>query len=159
VNIGQRLWFAGLLLIDWLFGTRLALKEVERRRQRLAEAEAQLEAIRQEAERLTAVLEQVNIAICLFHLRQRQLLIPENWLCFQSADEHEADLLDMFIEHLVKPRLAAIEVRENETGYNYRLIPDWAAIRAALENPDPDLDAWMENMVGYRIGGEQWIDL
>lgn len=148
MNIGHRLWFASLLLIDWLFGTRLALKEVERRHQRLAEAEAQLEAIRQEAERLTNVLEQVNIAICLFHLRQRQLLIPENWLCFQSFDEHEAELLDMFIEHLVKPRLAAIEIQESEAGYTYRLIPDWAAIRAALANADPDLAAWLEEMAG-----------
>ena len=148
MRIGDRLWLAGLLLIDRVFGTRLAIKEVERRRQRLAEAEVQLTAIQTELKRLTDLLEQVNLGLCLFHLRQRRLFIPERWLYFQTADEDETQILEMLIEHLVKPRLAAIEVQEDEAGYTYRLIPDWAAIRAALENPEPDLAAWLEEMAG-----------
>jgi len=35
MRIGGRLWLAGLLLIDRMFGTRLAINEVARRRQRL----------------------------------------------------------------------------------------------------------------------------
>jgi hypothetical protein len=148
VGVGDRLWLAGLLMIDRVFGTRLAIKEVARRRQRLAQAEARLATIQTELTRLTDLLEQMNVALCLFHLHQRRLSMPEKWLRFQPSNEDETQILEMLIEHLVKPRLAAVEMQEGEAGYIYQLIPDWLAIRATLENLDPDLAVWLEEMAG-----------
>jgi hypothetical protein len=142
------LWLAGLLLIDRVFGTRLALKEVERRRRLLDAANTQLAEIQAELKRLDELVGRANVELCLFYLRRRQLFIPERWAFFQATDEDEEQILEMLIEHLVRPRLAAVEVREDEVGYTYRLIPDWATIRATLENLDPDLAAWLEEMAG-----------
>jgi hypothetical protein len=151
MRVGDRLWLTGLLLIDRIFGTRLAIKEVTRRRQRLAETRAQLADILSELKRLNGLVEQANVELCLFCLRQRRVLIPERWLCFQTTDKDEARVLEMLIEHLVKPRLTAVEVQEDEAGYTYRLIPDWTAIRSALKSPDPELVAWLEEMAGQSL--------
>ncbi|MBC7251873.1 MAG: hypothetical protein H5T62_16535 [Anaerolineae bacterium] len=146
MRLTDRLWLSGLLFIDRLFGTRLALKEIQRRRERLSQTKAQLATIQSELKRLSELLDQVNIGLCLFHLRQRRLLIPARWLHFQSEDEEDTHLLEMLIEYLVKPRLAAIEVEEREGGYDYRLTPHWTALKAALADLDPDLTAWLEEM-------------
>jgi len=178
MHIGGRLWLAGLLLIDRMFGTRLAINEVARRRQRLATAKAQLADIQAELKRLSELVEQANVELCLFYLRRRQLFTPKQWLFFQTTDEDEERALEMLIAHLVKSHLATVEIQEDETGYTYRLIPDWAAIRAALESQDPNLASWLEEMAEQanqvpgrcpalekcrasqnRSGGDQWIDL
>ncbi|MDY7041961.1 MAG: hypothetical protein SVX38_13980, partial [Chloroflexota bacterium] len=91
--------------------------------------------------------EQANVELCMLCLRRRQLLIPEQWAFFRTTDEDEEQVLEMLIKHLVKPRLASVEVREDETGYTYRLIPNWIAIRASLKNPGPELASWLEEMV------------
>ncbi|RLC68736.1 MAG: hypothetical protein DRI52_09585, partial [Chloroflexi bacterium] len=112
MRIGGRLWLAGLLLIDRMFGTRLAINEVARRRQRLATAKAQLADIQAELKRLSELVEQANVELCLFYLRRRQLLIPEQWLFFQTTDEDEERALEMLIAHLVKSHLATVEIQE-----------------------------------------------
>jgi len=131
-----------------MFGTRLAINEVARRRQRLTTAKAQLADIQAELKRLSELVEQANVELCLFYLRRRQLFTPKQWLFFQTTDEDEEQALEMLIEHLVKPRLATVEIREDEAGYTYQVIPDWTTIRAALESPDPDLATWLEEMAG-----------
>jgi hypothetical protein len=148
---------AGLGIIDRLFATDLLEREVARRKAELARSEARLAEISQQLAKLEGLLEAANLQLCLLYLRQRNLLSPQRWLHFDSANPKEDQGLDLLINHLVKPRLSAIEVQEassrgpalslskgsargvEKNHYIYKLEPDWAAIGDSLAQWKADL--------------------
>ena len=129
MRIADKIWFASLMLIDRLFATSLLERELARRKARLEHYEARLAQMREQLVKLEELFEAANLQLCLLYLQQRQLLWSHRWLQFDPADPHEDQGLDLLIEHLVRPRLAAIEVQKvEENRYLYKLEPDWNAI-------------------------------
>ena len=143
----DRVLFLGLAILDRLFGTRLVQRELDRRGERLAEYQARMTGIQQDIDLLGKRLEGLHVQLCLLYLRHRHMVDMEDWLRFESGGRDESGL-DILIEHLVKPRLAAIEVRETMPGHHvYHLRPDWEAIVAAMgdamETLEPETLAWL----------------
>ena len=149
MRIGNRILLAGLVIVDRLFGTSLVEREVARRKAEVARHEARLSAISEQLVKLGELLETANLQLCLLYLRQRNLLLPHRWLYFDLADSQEDKGLDLLIHHLVKPRLAAIEMQQassrgsargiEKDRYVYKLSPDWAAISGLLAQREADL--------------------
>lgn len=151
VRTGDKILLAGLSIVDRLLATDLLEREVARRRAKVARSEARLAEISQKLAKLGGLLEAANLQLCLLYLRQRELLSPQRWLHFDSANPQEDQGLDLLINHLVKPRLAAIEMREVEKNhYIYKLAPDWAAIGDYLAQREADLQpeiaGWLETL-------------
>jgi hypothetical protein len=141
MRIGDRILLVSLGIIDRLFATDFLEREVARRKAKVARYEARLAEISEQLLKLGGLLEAANLQLCLLYLRQRELLSPSRWLHFDPANPHEDQGLDLLINHLVKPRLAAIEMREVEKNhYIYKLEPDWAAIGAFLAQREADLE-------------------
>jgi len=140
---------AGLGIIDRLFATDLLEREVARRKAKLARSEARLAEINEQLAKLEDLLEAANLQLCLLYLRQRELLLPHHWLHFDTANPNEEQGLDLLINHLVKSRLAAIEMQEassrgsaqgvEKKHYIYKLEPDWAAVSDYLTQQEADL--------------------
>lgn len=140
MRIGDKILLAGLGIIDRLFATDLLEREVARRKAKIARYEARLAEISQQLLKLGGLLEAANLQLCLLYLRQRELLSPQRWLHFDTANAQEDQGLDLLIQHLVKPRLAAIETQGiEENRYIYTLEPDWAGIDAFLAQREADL--------------------
>ena len=140
MRIGDKILLAGLGIVDRLFATGFLEREVARRKAKVARSEARLAEISEQLVKLGGLLEAANLQLCLLYLRQRELLSPHRWLHFNSANPQEDQGLDLLINHLVKPRLAAIEMQEVEKNhYIYRLEPDWTAIGAFLAQREADL--------------------
>ena len=140
MRTGDKILLAGLGIVDRLFATNLLEREVARRKAKVARSEARLAEISEQLVKLGGLLEAANLQLCLLYLRQRNLLSPQRWLHFDSANPEEEQGLDLLINHLVKPRLAAIEIQEVEKNhYIYKLKPDWAAIGAFLAQREADL--------------------
>lgn len=150
MTLRDRLLFGLLLAIDRLLGSRLAQRELARRHARLAEYQRRMDGIQEEVGRLEVRLNALHVQLCLLYLRQRHLLRQERWLCFESGGDDEPGL-DLLIEHLVKPRLAAIEMQETAPGQQgYRLHPDWQAIAAAIGDApmlEPETVTWLQERV------------
>jgi hypothetical protein len=147
VRFRDRLLFLGLAILDRLFGTSWVQQELDGRRERLATYQARMGDIEQEIDLLGERLEGLHLQLCLLYLRHRHMADVEDWLRFESGNSDESGL-DLLIEHLVKPRLAAIEMQETAPGHHvYRLRPDWEAIVAAmgdgLETLEPETLAWL----------------
>lgn len=147
----DRILFLGLSIVDRLFGTRWVQRELERRRQRLAEYQARMANIQQEIDQLQVRLEGLHLQLCLLYLRHRHMTGLEDWLRFESGGSDEPGL-EILIEHLVKPRLAAIEVQEIAPGHHvYHLRPDWKAIATAvgdaLKMLEPETLTWLRQQV------------
>ena len=140
MRTGDKILLAGLGIVDRLFATNLLEREVARRKAKVARSEARLAEISEQLVKLGGLLEAANLQLCLLYLRQRNLLSPQHWLYFDSANPEEERGLDLLINHLVKPRLAAIAIQEVEKKhYIYNLKPDWAAIGAFLAQREADL--------------------
>ena len=149
MRIGNRILLASLVIIDRLFGTSFVEREVARRKAEVARHEARLSEIGGQLVKLGELLETANLQLCLLYLRQRNLLLPHRWLYFDLANSQEDEGLDLLIHHLVKPRLAAIEMQEassrgsargiEKDRYVYRLSPDWTAISGLLAERQADL--------------------
>lgn len=147
----DRLLFMVLLVVDRLFGTHWVQRELDRRKEQLAEYQARTANIQQEIEHLGARLNGLHLQLCLLYLRQRHMTGLEDWLRFESGGSDEPGL-DLLIEHLVKPRLAAIETHETSPGHHvYHLHPDWGGIAAAIgDEPktlEPETLAWLRQRV------------
>jgi hypothetical protein len=149
MRIDNRILLASLVIIDRLFGTSFVERELARRKATIARYEARLAEISEQLLKLDGLLEAANLQLCLLYLRQRELLSPKCWLYFDTANPQEDQGLDLLIHHLVKPRLAAIEMQEassrgsargvEKNHYIYRLEPDWAAIGDFLSRREADL--------------------
>jgi len=149
MRTGDKILLAGLGIVDRLFATNFLGREVARRKAKVARSEARLAEISEQLVKLGGLLEVANLQLCLLYLRQRNLLSPQHWLCFDSANPEEEQGLDLLINHLVKPRLAAIEIQEassrgsargvGKNHYIYTLKPNWAAIGAFLAQREADL--------------------
>ena len=153
MNAGDKILLVGLGIIDRLFATNFLGKEVARRKARVARSEARLAEISEQLVKLERLLEAANLQLCLLYLRQRELLSPQRWLHFDPADPHEDQGLDLLINHLVKPRLAAGEMQEVEKNhYIYKLKPNWAAIGDFLAQRGADLQPeiadWLKILKG-----------
>jgi hypothetical protein len=140
-------------IIDRLFATNFLEREVARRKAKVARSEARLAEINEQLLKLGRLLEVANLQLCLLYLRQRNLLSPQRWLHFDPVNPQEDQGLDLLINHLVKPRLAAIEMQEVERNhYTYRLKPDWAAIGDFLAQREADLQPeiadWLKTLKG-----------
>jgi hypothetical protein len=151
MRTGDKILLAGLGIIDRLFATDLLEREVARRKAKIARSEARLAEISEQLVKLEGLLEAANLQLCLLYLRQRELLSPQRWLHFDTANPQEDQGLDLLIHHLVKPRLAAIAVREAERNhYVYKLAPDWTAIGDFLAQREADLQPeianWLETL-------------
>jgi len=146
MKISDRILLTSLGTIDRLFATNLLEREVARRKARVARSEARLAEISEQLLKLGELLEAANLQLCLLYLRQRNLLSPQRWLHFDPVNPQEDQGLDLLINHLVKPRLAAIEMQEVEKNhYIYRLEPDWAAIGDFLTQREADLQPEIAN--------------
>jgi hypothetical protein len=168
MRIGDRILLVSLGIIDRLFATNFLEKEVARREAKVARSEARLAEISEQLLKLGELLEAANLQLCLLYLRQRNLLSPQRWLHFDPVNPQEDRGLDLLIHHLVKPRLAAIEMQEassrgpalslskgsargvEKNHYIYRLKPDWAAIGDFLAQREADLQPeiadWLETL-------------
>lgn len=147
----DRLLFTALLIVDRLFGTQLVQRETSRRQTIVAEYQRRATDIQHKVNDLETHLEELHLQLCLLYLRQRHASGSESWLHFESGGSDEAGL-DMLIEHLVKPRLAAIEMRETAPDHHvYDLHPDWGAIAAAIGDTTETLEtetlAWLRRRV------------
>jgi hypothetical protein len=137
----DKILFTILILLDHLLGTNLVQKELSRREAKVARYRARMTELEKQLTKLENMLGAINLRLCLLYLRERNLLSPERWLSFDSNDPEEDKSLELLVEHLVKPRLAAIEMDEIEEGrYLYHLQPDWAAIHAFLVEQQADLE-------------------
>jgi hypothetical protein len=140
MKTGDKMLLAGLGIVDRLFATNLLEREVTRRKARVARSEARLAEINEQLLKLGRLLEVANLQLCLLYLRQRNLLSPQRWLHFDPVNPQEDQGLDLLINHLVKPRLAAVEVQEGKKNhYVYKLAPDWAAIGDFLAQREADM--------------------
>jgi hypothetical protein len=153
MSIGDRILLVSLGIIDRLFATNFLEREVARRKAKVARSEARLAEINEQLLKLGRLLEVANLQLCLLYLRQRNLLSPQRWLHFDPVNPQEDQGLDLLINHLVKPRLAAIEMQEVERNhYTYRLKPDWAAIGDFLAQREADLQPeiadWLKTLKG-----------
>ena len=141
----DKILFTALILVDHLLGTNLAKKELSRREANVARYRAQMTELEKQLTRLEGLLGAMNLRLCLLYLRERSLLAPERWLSFDPDHPEEGRGLDLLIEHLVKPRLATIEMDKVEEGrYVYHLQPDWAAIHTLFAEQQADLDPGMK---------------
>jgi hypothetical protein len=141
VKTRDKILFTALVLADHLLGTNLAVKELARREAKVARYRAQMMKLEKQLTGLEGMLEAINLRLCLLYLQERSLLLPKRWLSFDPNDPEEDRGLNLLIEHLVKPRLATIEMDEVEEGhYVYHLQPDWTAIRALLAEQQADLE-------------------
>jgi hypothetical protein len=146
MRIDDKILLVGLGIIDRLFATSFLEREVARRKAKVARSEARLAEISEQLLKLGELLEAANLQLCLLYLRQRNLLSPQRWLHFDPVNPQEDQGLDLLINHLVKPRLAAIEMQEVESNhYIYRLKPDWAAIGDFLAQREADLQPEIAN--------------
>jgi len=150
----DRLLFTTFLIVDKLFGTHLVQKEINRRQAVVAEYQRRTKDIQQEIGNLETHLTKLHLQLCLLYLHQRHITNLKNWLRFESGNTDEAGL-DLLIEHLVKPRLAAVEVHETAPGHHvYHLRPDWGAIAAAIGNAaetlEPETMAWLQQQVTHQ---------
>jgi hypothetical protein len=146
MRIADRILLVSLGIIDRLFATDFLEREVARRKAKVARSEARLAEISEQLLKLGELLEAANLQLCLLYLRQRNLLSPQRWLHFDPVNPQEDQGLDLLINHLVKPRLAAIEIQEVEKNhYIYRLKPDWAAIGDFLTRREADLQPEIAN--------------
>jgi hypothetical protein len=154
MRIGDKFLFAGLIIIDRLFATNLVERELARRKAKLARYEAYLTQITEALTKFEESLKATHLQLCLLYLRQRELLLPHRWLHFDPASHQEDQGLDLLIDYLVKPRLAAIEVQEvKNKHYIYKLEPDWAAINAFLAewqaDLQPEIAEWLTQKKGF----------
>lgn len=143
----DRVLFLVLAAADRLLGTHWVHTELDRRWRRLTTYQAQMGDIRQEIARLESGLEKLQLQLCLIYLRHRHMIDLDNWLRFESGGSEEPGL-DLLIEHLVKPRLATVEMRETTPGHHlYHLHPDWTAIAATIGEPlealEPEIRTWL----------------
>jgi hypothetical protein len=144
----------GLTIIDRLFATNFVEREIARRKANVAHYEARLAEISEHLVELEGLLEATNLQLCLLYLRQRELLSPHRWLHFDTENSQEDKGLDLLIDHLVKPRLAAIEIQEvKKDRYIYQLEPDWMAISAFLAqwqaDLQPEIADWLDQKKGF----------
>jgi len=151
VKARDRILFIALILVDHLLGTHLAEKELSRREARVTRYRAQMLELERQLARLDGLLGAINLRLCLLYLRERSLLAPERWLSFDPNDPEEEKGLELFIENLVKPRLATVEMdKVGEGHYVYHLQPDWAAIRALFAEQEadlePDMEGWLSEL-------------
>jgi hypothetical protein len=151
VKTKDRILFTALILVDHLLGTHLVQKELARREARVARYRAQMTELEGELTRLEDLLGAISLRLCLLYLRERSLLSPERWLSFDPNDPAEDKGLGLVVEHLVKPRLATIEMdKVEEDHYLYHLQPDWAAIRAFFSEQqadlEPDMEGWLSEL-------------
>jgi hypothetical protein len=160
MGIGDKILLMGLGIIDHLFATNFLEREVARRKAKIARSEARLAELSEQLVKLGGLLEAANLQLCLLYLRQRNLLLPHRWLYFDPANPQEDKGLDLLIHHLVKPRLAAIEMQEassrgsargiEKDHHIYKLEPDWAAIGDFLAQRGADLQPeiadWLETL-------------
>jgi hypothetical protein len=147
----DRVLFLGLAIVDRLFGTHWVQRELERRRNLLTEHQTRVANIQREIDYLQVQLETLHLQLCLLYLRHRYMAGLENWLHFESGGSDEPGL-DILIEHLVKPRLAAIEMHETAPDHHvYHLRPDWGAIAAAIGDAanvlEPETLAWLHQRI------------
>jgi hypothetical protein len=147
----DRVLFLGFAIVDRLFGTQWVQAELKRRRNRLAEHQARVANIEQEIDHLEVQLEGLHLQLCLLYLRHRYMADLENWLRFESGGSDEPGL-NLLIDHLVKPRLAAIDVHETTPDHHvYQLRPDWSAIAAEIDDAarmlEPETLAWLRQRV------------
>jgi hypothetical protein len=137
----DKILFTALILVDHLLGTRLVEKELGRREAKIARYKARMTELEKQLTSLEGMLGAINLRLCLLYLRERSLLLPEQWLSFDPNDPEEDRSLGLLIEHLVKPRLATIEMdKVGEGHYVYHLQPDWAAIRVFFAEQQADLE-------------------
>ncbi|MBM4465149.1 MAG: hypothetical protein FJ014_06275 [Chloroflexi bacterium] len=151
MRIGNKILLAGLVIIDHLFGTGFVEREIARRKAKVVRYEAHLAELRERLAKLEGLLEAANVQLCLLYLQQREFLLPDGWLHFDPANPQEDQGLDLLIDHLVKPRLAAIEIQEVEKNqYTYKLEPDWAAIGDFLAQQEadvqPEVAGWLKTL-------------
>jgi hypothetical protein len=151
MRTGDKILLVGLGIVDRLFATDFLEREVARRKAKIARSEARLAEINEQLAKLEELLEAANLQLCLLYLRQRELLLPHRWLYFDPANPQEDQGLDLLVHHLVKPRLAAIEMQEVEKNhYIYRLEPDWTIIDAFLAQREADLQpeiaGWLKTL-------------
>jgi len=154
VRTSEKIFLASLIIVDRLFATNFVERDIARRKAKVAHYEALVVELHEQLVRLEGMLEAANVQLCLLYLRQREFLLPDGWLRFDPGNPQEDKGLGFLIEHLVKPRLAAIEVREVEKGhYTYQLGPDWAAISGFLAQREPDLQPgiaeWLDEEKGF----------
>lgn len=147
----DKILFTTLILVDHLLGTHLVEKVLSRREAKVAHYRTQMAELEKQLAKLEGLLGAINLRLCLLYLRERSLLLPEQWLSFDPSDPEEDKGLGLVIEHLVKPRLATIEMDEVEEGhYVYHLQPDWAAIRAFFAEQqadlEPDMKGWLSEL-------------
>jgi hypothetical protein len=143
----DRALFLVLAVADRLLGTHWVQTELDRRWKRLTEYQAQMGDMQQEMARLESGLEKLQLQLCLIYLRHRHMMDLDNWLHFESGGSEEPGL-DLLIEHLVKPQLAAVEMQETTPGHHvYHLRPYWTAIAAAIGEPlealEPEIRTWL----------------
>ncbi len=138
-----------LLIVDRLFNTDLAERELAERQARLAQLDAQLARINRQLKTLAqdSNVYQTALYLTLLKARSERPDVPD-WLYFVTESEGEERLLQGLIDYLVKPRLAAVDVLPLEgrpNAYAYRLHPDWEAIRDHLGATvlTPELESWL----------------
>jgi hypothetical protein len=150
--------FAGLVVIDRLFGTRLVERELARLQSHIATFETQASVLQQQIEEANRLLHAVQVELCVLYLHQRRLLLPEAWCRFAPAEgADEGNHLDLLINRLVKHGLAT--VRTEATGervYVYYVQPDWEAIADLLGNwqelMTPVVSTWLDEMRSNEYG-------
>ena len=154
MRISDKILLVGLTIIDRLFATNFVEREIARRKANVTRYEARLAEISAQLAKLEGLLEAANLQLCLLYLRQRELLSPHRWLHFDTDNSQEDKGLDLLIDHLVKPRLAAVEVQEvKKDHYIYQLEPDWTAVSAFLTQRQADLQPeiadWLDQKKGF----------
>jgi len=147
----DRILFLGLALVDKLFGSNWVQRELDRRQKRLTVYRERIANVQREIDDLESHLDGLHVQLCLLYLRHRYMADLDNWLRFETGGSDEQGL-ELLIEYLVKPRLAAIEIHQVAPKHHvYFLQPDWAAIAVAIgdspEMLEMDTLVWLHQRV------------
>jgi len=144
-------WSRFLVIVDYLFGSRLLEGELARRQRKIERLAKDVEVVDRELKAAARELDFSRTTLCLILLKARsEGADVQDWLFFDPFSEGDDDLLDSAIECLVKTQLAGLDAYPSADGhYAYRLAPDWQAIVAHFGQRSlaKELMAWLEQQV------------
>jgi hypothetical protein len=138
-----------LAVADWLLGTRLVDRVVDRWQQHLEEAQSEIAALQARMHELEDSRRATLRHLCLSYLQLRQLQSPDGWLHFDSRHPSEEAAIEVTTRALVAPhwaRWTVKQVEEQPDTYTYDLVPDWGALHQDALNR---LDAFTASLLDW----------
>lgn len=134
-----------LAVIDWLLGTHLVDRAVNRWRQEVEAMQTEITSLQTRLDELDVSRGAILRHLCLSYLQLRQVQSPDGWLHFDPRNPAEESAIDVLTRALVAPHWARWKVTRvaarDENIYTYDLVPDWTALHQEALNHIPGFPA------------------